>query len=163
MKNLALLLIRVGTGATIAAHGYTKLFGGPGMSAPNWAGALGPNFDKAVKESGPEVFAEHLRDIGIPEPKAAAYAAGLAEFGGGLGLLLGFKTRAAALAVAFNMAVAIKKVHLKNGYYGEGGFELPGLLGLNALAIFLYGPGALAIDSIFCHSSKKDDEKTEED
>src|ERR1700704_3068275 len=111
MKNMALLLLRIGTGATIAAHGYTKLFGGPGKEPPNWASKyLGPNFEKAVGESGPQVFAQTLEKLDIPEPKKAAYASGIAEFGGGLGLIFGFKTRLSALAVAFNLWVAIKKV-----------------------------------------------------
>src|ERR1700709_2009057 len=98
MKDLALFLLRVGTGATIAAHGYTKLFGGPGMTAPESASKLlGPNFDKAVQEMGPEVFADKLKDMAVRDPRAAAYASGLAEFGGGLGMIFGYKTRLSSL------------------------------------------------------------------
>ncbi len=154
MKDFALFLLRVGTGATIAAHGYTKLFGGPGTSAPERAQKiLGPNFEKAVEETGPEVFTEKLRDLDVPDPRVAAYASGIAEFGGGLGLVFGYHTRMSALAVAANLMYAIKKVHLKNGYFGEGGYEFPGMLTLNALAIWLYGPGMFALDSIFSGSS----------
>jgi len=164
MKDFALFLIRVGTGATIAAHGYVKLFGGPGVTPPDAASKiLGPNFDKAVEETGPEVFTEHLKDMHVPQPRSAAYASGLAEFGGGLGLVFGIKTRLSALAIAANMIYAIKKVHLKNGYFGEGGYEFPGMITLNAIAVFLYGPGSFAIDSIFSGSSHADSHKDEKE
>jgi putative oxidoreductase len=82
-RDLGLLLLRLGAGATLMAHGYPKLFGGPEKEPPQpVAGALGPNFAPAVKQGGPESFAQALAQMGIPEPQVAAVLAGLAEFGG---------------------------------------------------------------------------------
>ena len=83
----------------MAAHGYTKLFGGPGKSPPDaLEKLLGPKFEPAVREGGPEEFGEMLENMDVPAPAIAAYASGLAEFVGGLSLVLGFRTRLAAPA-----------------------------------------------------------------
>ena len=105
MKDLALLLIRMVAGVTLVAHGYTKLFGGPGRTAPEELTRLfGKNFAKAVEEGGPQAFAQALEHMKVPYPAAGAYLAGLAELGGGLALMTGTFTRPAALAVMVNMA-----------------------------------------------------------
>ena len=150
MKDLGLLMIRVAAGASLVAHGYPKLFGGKGKTPPAFMTALlGANFPKAVEESGPQVFAGHLEKMGVPFPEMSAYVSGAAEFGGGLALLTGVFTRWAALAVAINMAVAISKVHWKNGLSGEGGYSYPAQLFAESVALIFAGPGALSIDGLF--------------
>src|SRR5215204_6482472 len=124
-RDLGLLLLRLGAGVTLMAHGYPKLFGGP------------------------ESFAQALAQMGIPEPQVAAVLAGLAEFGGGLGLALGLGTRPAGLLAAANMAVAARKAHWPQGFYGQGGYEFPVLLGVVGAALTLTGPGAISIDRLF--------------
>lgn len=115
------------------AHGCPKLFGGPEKAPPEPAAkVLGPNFEEAVQGGGPESFAQTLAKMGAPEPQVAAVQAGLAEFGGGLGLVTGFMTRPAGLSAAANMAVAARKAHWPQGFYGQGGCEFPMLLGLVA-------------------------------
>ena len=100
-RDLGLLLLRLGAGVTLMAHGYPKLFGGPEKEPPQpVAEALGPNFAPAVKQGGPESFAQMLAQMGVPEPQVAAVLAGLAEFGGGLGLVLGLGTRPAGLVAS---------------------------------------------------------------
>jgi putative oxidoreductase len=146
MKDLGLLLLRIVAGVTLAAHGYPKLFGGPGKQPhPLLARAMGPNYPAAVERSGPG-FVAGLEKMGVPNPKAAAIASGVAELAGGLALATGFLTRPAALAVAANMAVASYKAHWKNGFYGQGGYEFPLLLGTTALSLCLTGPGRISID-----------------
>ena len=133
---------------TLAAHGYPKLFGGPGKEPhPLLAKAMGPNYPAAVERSGPG-FAVALEKMGVPNPKTAATASGLAEVGGGLALAAGLFTRPAALAVAVNMGVASYKAHWKSGFYGQGGFEFPLLLGTVALSLCLTGPGRLSVDHL---------------
>jgi len=99
-----------------------------------------------MQGGGPESFAQALAQMGVPEPQVAAVLAGLAEFGGGLGLMLGAFTRPAGLAAAVNMAVAARKAHWPQGFYGQGGYEFPVLLGLVAAAAAITGPGAISVD-----------------
>jgi putative oxidoreductase len=148
MRDLGLLLLRIVAGFTLAAHGYPKLFGGPGKRPPELlARAMGPNYPAAVERSGPG-FAAALEKMGVPNPRAAATASGVTELAGGLALAAGFLTRPAAVAVAFNMAVATYKAHWKNGFYGQGGYEFSLLLGTVALGLGLTGPGRLSVDHL---------------
>jgi len=148
MRDLGLFLLRVTAGVILVAHGYPKLFGGPGKKAhPLLARTMGPNYPAAVERSGPG-FVTALEKMGVPYPELAATASGLAEFGGGLALAAGFLTRPVALASAFNMGVAVYKGHWEKGFYGQGGFEFPLLLGASTLALGLTGPGAISIDTL---------------
>jgi putative oxidoreductase len=148
-KNLGLLLLRTGAGVTLMAHGYPKLFGGPEKEPPAAAAELlGPKFPEAVQQGGPASFAEALKSMGVPQPEVAAVLSGLAEFGGGLALLLGLMTKPAGLVVAGNMAVAARKAHWPQGFFGAGGYEFPALLGTVGLALALTGPGAVSIDHL---------------
>jgi putative oxidoreductase len=148
MKDLGLLVLRVVAGVTLAVHGYPKLFGGPGKQPhPLLARAMGPNFPAAVERSGPG-FAKGLERMGVPYPELSAKISGATELGGGLALAAGFMTRPIALAAAFNMGVAVWKAHWKNGFYGQGGYEFPLLLGAAALSLSLTGPGAISIDGL---------------
>jgi putative oxidoreductase len=126
MKDLALLILRTVMGMTLLAHGYTKLFGG-----------------------GPSNFAKMLESKNVPAPELAAYASGLAEFGGGLALLTGTMTRLAALGVLINMVVAIRTVHWEQGFFGQGGWEFPAQLASGAVALLVAGPGAISVDGLF--------------
>jgi putative oxidoreductase len=148
MRNLGLLLLRLTVGVILVAHGYPKLFGGPGKRPhPLLERTMGPNYPGAVERSGPG-FVKGLEKMGIPYPELAGTASGLAEFGGGLALAAGVLTRPVALATTFNMGVAVYKAHWKNGFYGQGGFEFPLLLGTTTLALGLIGPGAISLDAL---------------
>src|SRR5437762_13741909 len=88
--NPATLILRLVLGVVFFAHGAQKMsgwFGGPGFS-----GTMG-------------LFTGYLH---IPAP--FAFLAIAAEFFGGLGLILGFLTRVAALGIAANMVVPIAMV-----------------------------------------------------
>lgn len=149
MRSVGLLLLRVVAGVTLAAHGYPKLFGGPGKQAhPMLARAMGPNYPAAMERSGPG-FATGLERMGVPYPQQAATLSGVTELGGGLALAAGIMTRPIALAAAVNMGVAAWKAHGKNGFYGQGGYEFPLLLGAAALTLAFTGPGAISIDALF--------------
>jgi putative oxidoreductase len=161
LRSAGLLLLRLGVGGTLMAHGYPKLFGGPGKKPPERvAKLLGPNWPAAVERGGPEGFASALESMDVPYPLAGAYASGSAEFFGGMALILGLKTRLAALMVAGNLSVAIWKVHWQKGLYGEGGFEFPLSLATGAATLGLTGPGAVSVDGLcskLCRRCKKDD------
>ena|SRR5919204_3389208 len=148
MRDVGLLLLRVVAGITLAVHGYPKLFGGPGKQPhPILSKTMGPNYPAAVERSGPG-FVAGLQRMGIPYPEIAAKTSGLTEFAGGMALAAGLMTRPVALAAAFNMGVATWKAHWKAGFYGQGGFEFPLLLGTTALTLALTGPGAISVDGL---------------
>lgn len=149
-RDLGLLLLRLGAGGILVVHGYPKLFGGPDKEvSPAVASFLGPDYPGTVKSGGKEAFANALRSMDVPEPEIAALASGLAEFGGGLALMLGAATGPAGLAAAANMAVASYKAHGKQGLASQGGYEFSALLGICALALALTGPGAISVDHLF--------------
>jgi uncharacterized membrane protein YphA (DoxX/SURF4 family) len=67
------------------------------------------------------------------------------EFFGGIAIVLGLFTRFFSLAFVIEMAVAIWKVHFKNGLTGQGGYEFPLALATIAFALagFSGGPWGL--------------------
>ncbi|WP_405901072.1 DoxX family membrane protein [Streptomyces sp. NBC_00727] len=131
--DLGLLLLRVGTGAVLAAHGAQKLGG--------WFGGGGVEGTAAAMEA-----------MGFHPPKHSAVAAGLGEAGGGLLLALGLATPAAGAAAAGAMAGAVA-VHAPAGFFAQGGgYEYPAFLGFTAAAIGLAGPGRYSVDHATGHA-----------
>lgn len=127
--NLALLLIRVVVGVTLAAHGSQKLFG--------WFGGGGL--------SGTGKFFESM---GFH--RAHAGLAGMTEFGGGLALATGLVTPLAGAAVLGVMLSAIAATSWTNGFFTQnGGYEYPLMLGLMGLAMAFSGGGRWSLDHAF--------------
>ena len=150
MVSLGLLVIRAVVGGIFAVHGYAKVFGGPGTGeavSPEAEQVLGEGFTEAMEQGGIENVADMEQSLGLPAPKLGAIALSAAELGGGLALILGWRTRPAALALLFSQAVAVKKVHGPQGLVGEGGFELNAALMAATAGLALAGPGVLALDS----------------
>lgn len=131
-RDLGLLLLRLGTGGVLAAHGAQKLFG--------WFGGHG------IEGTG-----QFMESVGYRPGKASATAAGLAEWGGGTLLALGLATPAAGAAAAGGMAGAAA-VHAPNGFFNqEGGYEYAATLGLAATGLAVTGPGRLSLDHALGH------------
>ncbi|MER6469571.1 DoxX family membrane protein [Streptomyces collinus] len=131
-RDLGLLLLRLGTGGVLAAHGAQKLFG--------WFGG-----------HGLEGTGQFMESVGYAPGKASATAAGLAEAGGGTLLALGLATPAAGAAAAGAMAGAAA-VHMPNGFFAqEGGYEYAASLGLAAAGLAVTGPGRLSLDHAMGH------------
>lgn len=131
-RDLGLLLLRLGTGGVLAAHGTQKLFG--------WFGGHGLEGTGAFMES-----------VGYAPGKASATASGLAETGGGALLALGLATPAAGAAAAGAMAGAAA-VHTPNGFFNaSGGYEYAATLGLAAAGLAVAGPGRLSLDHALGH------------
>ncbi|AHY45880.1 putative membrane protein [Rubrobacter radiotolerans] len=128
---VGLLLLRVVLGALLIPHGMQKLFGSFGGGGPKGTGAF-------------------FEQIGIKPGYAFALAAGLAEFVGGVLIILGFLTPLAAVAVIATMAVAALTVHLKNGFFATaGGYEYNlALIGM-ALVLLVTGAGVISLDALF--------------
>jgi len=132
--DIGLLLLRLGVGLTLAAHGTQKLFG--------WFG--GPGLDAT---------GQFFAMIGFPPGRRHALMAGLAETVGGLLLALGLLTPIAAALVFSVMLVATVAVHLQKGFFAQnGGYEYTLLLGIGALAVAFTGPGALSLDALLGHT-----------
>ena len=148
-RDAGLLLLRVGVGTTLAAHGLPKLLGGPGRKPPELLSRVfGPNYAAGWESSGPEQFGQALKTMGVPAPELSAWISGGAELGGGLALATGIATPLAAAVLAGNMAVAVGGAHWKSGFYGQGGYEFALVLGLAAAAIALTGPGKISVDAL---------------
>ena len=99
LQPLALLVMRLTLGAIMVGHGYHKVFGGL------------------------QQHAHFVASLGLPA--WTAYLSAFAEFFGGLLVLIGLFTRAAAFAICIDLSVAIAKVHFHNGLMGEHGYEFP--------------------------------------
>jgi len=137
-NDWTLTLLRLAAGIMILAHGLQKTlgwFGGPGFSA-----------QMAGFEAG-----------GIPA--VFAFLAIMAEFLGGIGLILGALTRIAAFGLAVNMVVAVYMFNWANGFFmnwsgrqkGEG-FEFHMLAIAMAIVMMARGGGAASVDRALAKS-----------
>lgn len=126
--RLGLATLRIVVGGLFVGHGLQKLKG--------W-----------FKGAGLEATGESFESIGLHPGRAHATAAGVAETVGGGLLLTGFLTPIGASMVTGSMAVAIAKIHGKNGVWvSENGFEYNLVLAMSAFALTAEGPGALSLD-----------------
>ena len=129
--DVALLILRVVAGLTVAAHGAQKLFGwfdGPGRV----------NWEKGLEKQG------------LKPARFWAYLNILGELGGGLSLAFGFLTPLGAAGVFGAMLFAIASAHWKNGFFNsKRGIEFPLALLTVATAIGIAGPGAISLDQLF--------------
>ncbi|UXR64733.1 DoxX family protein [Bdellovibrio bacteriovorus] len=117
--DLALTMLRVFIGATMAfSHGLGKL-------PPS------------------EMLVGGVASLGFPMPEFFAWCAGLAEFAGGILLMLGLLTRPAAAFVVFTMAVAVFGVHAADPF---GQKEMALLYLFASLFFVIHGAGRWSID-----------------
>jgi putative oxidoreductase len=132
-NDWTLTVLRLVMGVTFFMHGAQKMLG--------WFGGYG--------FSGTMGFFTNMMHI----PAPFAVLAILAEFLGGIGLIVGALTRIAAFGIATNMAVAVLMVHAKVGFFmnwtgqqkGEG-FEYHLLALAIAIALMVRGGGAFSVD-----------------
>ena len=122
--SVGLLVLRVVMGAAFVLHGWGKI--------QNPMGWMGP------EATIPGIF--------------QALAA-VAEFGGGMALIVGLLTRLASLGITSVMVVALATVHLPMGhpFVGKPGgpsFELPAVYLACAVLFFLLGPGRVSLDAL---------------
>lgn len=121
--NLALLIIRVAIGLTMAAHGANKV------------------------KSGLAGTAGWFESIGMKPGMLHARAAAGGEIASGLCLALGLLTSFAALGFVGLMAVAAYTVHLKQGFFIiKEGWEYTFVLAVVAVTIAMLGPGEWSLD-----------------
>src|ERR1700722_4427286 len=133
--STATAILRLVLGVVFFAHGAQKMLG--------WFGGFG--------FAGTMGFFTGMAHI----PAPLAFLAIAAEFFGGIGLILGFLTRIAALGIGVNMLVAILMVHLPFGFFmnwtgaqkGEG-FEFHLLVLAIVASLMIGGAGAFSVDRI---------------
>ena len=123
--DASLLVLRIASGIVFLYHGSAILFGAFG----------GP---------GPQKFAAFLH-----APAAVGYLVGLAQFAGGLAILLGVLLRIGAVCIIVVMLGAIFIVHLPHGFdVSKGGVEYALTELLIAVALLLAGPGRYSLSNI---------------
>ena len=128
-----LALVRLVLGVVFFLHGAQVTLG--------WFGGYGFH--------GSMQFFTHTMGI----PAMFAFLAIMAQFLGGLGLIVGFLSRIAAFGIAVVMLVAVAKVHLAVGFFmnwggnqkGEG-YEYHLLAIAIAILIMVKGAGAFSVD-----------------
>ena len=127
-SDLALLILRVAAGLTMAAHGWQKVFvyGFSGV-----AGSFG--------------------QMGVPMADILGPIVAVLELVGGIALALGLFTRIVAVLLAADMLGAVLLVHLPNGFFAPKGAEFTLLLLGIYIAFSITGAGSIAVDSAIEH------------
>jgi putative oxidoreductase len=133
-QDLGLMLLRVGLGALLIAHGLQKAFG-------LWGG------------QGFNGFQQSLADLGYQHAGILTYVGAGAQIGAGVLLVLGlFTPLAAAVAVAYliNSLLAAVAAQPDSGYFPfflPDGHEYLVVLVVLAAACALTGPGRYGLDA----------------
>ncbi len=120
-KDLAILLLRVFTGALLIHHGFEKL-----NDINNFADAF-------------------VRPLHLPFPVTLSYIAAASEIVGSWSLIIGLGTRLGATAILGTMSVAIYHALVTSGF-NIYLLELLALYFSSAISIILLGPGKFSAD-----------------
>ena len=120
-KDLAILLLRVFTGALLIHHGFEKL-----NDINNFADAF-------------------VRPLHLPFPVTLSYIAAFSEIVGSWSLIIGLGTRLGASAILGTMSVAIYHALVTSGF-NIYLLELLALYFSSAISIILLGPGKFSAD-----------------
>lgn len=126
--DLALLILRLALGVTIAAHGINKIKGGLAGTG-QWFESMG------------------MRPGRIHGPLAA-----ITEIGAGAMIATGLLLPLACAAVLSLMVVAIWVAHRKNGFFifnKDGGWEYCAFLAAAAVSLGILGAGRWSLDCWF--------------
>ena len=121
LKDLAILILRVFTGALLIHHGFEKL-----NDINNFADAF-------------------VRPLHLPFPITLSYIAAASEIIGSWSLIIGLGTRLGALAILGTMTVAIYHALVTSGF-NIYLLELLALYFALAISIILIGPGKFSAD-----------------
>lgn len=119
---------------------FLRVFAGLTMAITHGLGKVPP----------PDMLVQGVASMGFPMPEFFAWAAGLAEFVGGLLLAIGLFTRPASLFLGFTMLVAVFGVHLADPFAKK---EM-GLLYLAISLVFMIrGSGRWSVDYLITKNS----------
>lgn len=148
VRDITLLLIRLGLGGLMFWHGLTR-----------WL----------LTADGVPRYIDYIGQFGVPYPVYAAWGVTILELVGGIFLILGALTRVIALLALVHQILMISYTNYWRGpdlvdQAGSyvGGWEFNVALGLLALALVAFGPGRVAIDRLFRRpkSSEAEDDET---
>jgi putative oxidoreductase len=123
LADLAYPFLRIAFGAWYIPHGWAKIIDG---------GVTGT--------------AGFMTKLGFPIPEVLAYYIGFLELVGGALLVLGLLTRLVAIQFVGFMFVAAFFVNTASWWWTKEGTEMPLLLLVLALVIFVRGGGNLSVD-----------------
>ena len=127
LTDTAVFILRITIGIIFLVHGMKKLFGAFG----------GGGVDGTI---------QLVANMGFTPAGLWAWALILAEFLGGIFLILGILPRLSALSIAIIMIVAIVKIHGPRGFFAmQGGFEYQLLILASCISIMLTGGGRLSL------------------
>jgi putative oxidoreductase len=123
--GVALLLVRLVVGLAFIMHGWPKIH-----NPMAWMNAMG----------------------GTSVPSFLQALAAFAEFGGGIGLILGLLTPIAAFGIICQMLGALLIVHIPLGhpFVSDGGpaYELALVYLVSSLLLIALGPGRFSLDAV---------------
>jgi putative oxidoreductase len=127
LGSVGLVMLRLAVGAAFLFHGWPKIH-----HPLDW---MGPQ---------------------SPVPAVFQGLAALAEFGGGMALIVGLLTRLASLGIATNMIVALGMVHWPHGdpfvsMKPGPAWELAAVYLACAILFVLLGPGRYSLDAFLFH------------
>jgi putative oxidoreductase len=124
--DIGILILRLGLGLTLAAHGLQKF------------------------HSGLDGTAEMLESIGFRPGVLNAWLAAVGETTAGLLLAAGFLTPLAAAGFVSLMVVAGWTVHRSGGFFvTAGGWEYNFILAVGAVGVATLGAGRISLDWAF--------------
>ena len=131
--SLGLLALRIVVGAAFIIHGWGKI-------------------------QHPTTWENHV--LANPDPAALQVLAALAEFAGGIALILGLLTPLASLGILVNMCVAIFKVlpPWKVPFVNDPGqpsYELNLVYIVSMLVLLLAGPGRFSADAFLFGGTRR--------
>lgn len=130
--DIALLVLRLSIGVTMAIHGYGKLFLGGGIAGTS----------------------KWFTSLGMRPPTFHAWLAAITELAAGLALAAGLLTPLASAAFVALMLVAAWTVPRKKGFLiTSGGWEYTFVLAVAAISIAITGPGRMSLDSVIFGSA----------
>ncbi|HEY1971597.1 MAG TPA: DoxX family protein [Pseudonocardia sp.] len=125
--DAGLLLLRVVTGLTLAAHGYQKFFSGGRIAGT----------------------AAWFDSMGMRPGRLHALAAATTEIGAGLLLALGLLTSLTGAAFVALMLVAAYTVHRANGFFSvRSGWEYNLILAVIGATLGITGAGTYSLDHL---------------
>ncbi|WP_370946749.1 DoxX family protein [Amycolatopsis sp. cg5] len=130
VKDVTLLLGRIGVAVVFLAHGLQK-----------W-------------DNGIQGTAGFFGKMGIPLPEVAAVFAMTVEILGSIAFIVGFALPLVAIGYVVVSVGALLSVHIDNGLTGQGGYELVFVLALAGLALGFNG-GRYSLDHLLFWSKRE--------